>query len=90
MRAARFALVLLLGACALAAVPAADPVEDAFQALRKARTKEERVGALKGKDDDFLRQLIYRISDAAIEILHIWDQRSNPLDLDLNDGTAET
>jgi CHAT domain-containing protein len=63
MRAARFALVLLLGACALAAVPAADPVEDAFQALRKARTKEERVGALKGKDDDFLRQLIYRISD---------------------------
>ncbi|HVW58067.1 MAG TPA: type II toxin-antitoxin system RelE/ParE family toxin [Rhizobiaceae bacterium] len=33
--------------------------------------------------------LIYRIGDAAIEILHVWDQRSNPLDLDLNDGTAE-
>jgi len=34
--------------------------------------------------------LIYRVGDAAIEILHIWDQRSNPLDLDLNDdGTAE-
>ena len=34
--------------------------------------------------------LIYRIGDDAIEILHIWDQRSNPLDLDLNDdGTTE-
>jgi plasmid stabilization system protein ParE len=35
--------------------------------------------------------LIYRIGDEAIEILHIWDQRSNPLDLDLDDhGTPDT
>jgi plasmid stabilization system protein ParE len=35
--------------------------------------------------------LIYRISGDAIEILHVWDQRSNPLDLDLdNDGTPDT
>ena len=34
--------------------------------------------------------LIYRIGGEAIEILHIWDQRSNPLDLDLdNDGTPD-
>ena len=34
--------------------------------------------------------LIYRIGDEAIEIWHIWDQRSNPLDLDLPDnGTAD-
>jgi len=35
--------------------------------------------------------LIYRVGSEAIEILHIWDQRSNPLDLDLSDdGTPET
>ena len=35
--------------------------------------------------------LIYRIGDEAIEILHIWDQRSSPLDLDLDDhGTPDT
>jgi plasmid stabilization system protein ParE len=34
--------------------------------------------------------LIYRIEGDAIEILHIWDQRSNPLDLDLTDyGTSD-
>jgi plasmid stabilization system protein ParE len=33
--------------------------------------------------------LIYRIGDEAIEILHVWDQRSNPLNLNLHDGTPE-
>lgn len=34
--------------------------------------------------------LIYRIGGEAIEILHIWDQRSNPLDLVLDDdGTPD-
>ena len=34
--------------------------------------------------------LIYRIEADTIEILHIWDQRSNPLDLVLGDnGTPE-
>lgn len=34
--------------------------------------------------------LIYRLTDAAIEIMHVWDQRSNPLDLvhDDDDGRA--
>jgi plasmid stabilization system protein ParE len=32
--------------------------------------------------------LVYRLEGDAIEILHIWDQRSNPLDLVLDeDGT---
>ena len=30
--------------------------------------------------------LIYRIEADTIEILHIWDQRSNPLDLILDDN----
>ena len=30
--------------------------------------------------------LIYRIGAENIEILHIWDQRSNPLDLDLDNN----
>lgn len=35
--------------------------------------------------------LIYRISGEEIEILHVWDQRSNPLDLVLeDDGTTGT
>lgn len=34
---------------------------------------------------------IYRIGGEAIEILHSWDQRSNPLDLDVQDnGTPDT
>jgi plasmid stabilization system protein ParE len=33
--------------------------------------------------------LIYRIGGEAIEILHIWDQRSNPLGLELDDGTPD-
>lgn len=34
--------------------------------------------------------LIYRIGDDAIEIWHVWDQRSNPLDLDVDDhGTTD-
>jgi plasmid stabilization system protein ParE len=33
--------------------------------------------------------LIYRVSGETIEIFHIWDQRSNPLDLDLEDGTSD-
>lgn len=34
--------------------------------------------------------LIYRIEGETIEILHIWDQRSNPLDLVLGDnGTPD-
>jgi len=34
--------------------------------------------------------LIYRVGNEAIEILHIWDQRSNPLDLHIDDdGTPD-
>jgi plasmid stabilization system protein ParE len=32
--------------------------------------------------------LIYHVSAEVIEILHIWDQRSNPLDLSLEDGMS--
>ena len=35
--------------------------------------------------------LIYRIAAEQIEIWHVWDQRSNPLDLELDDnGTPDT
>src|SRR5262249_46207976 len=73
-------LAALAGAAAL---PAADPVADTLDALRKAKTKEERLAALKGKDGEFLGVLLLRIFNeqeplldkgefAEVERMQVW------------------
>src|SRR5262245_53897425 len=64
MTTSRLAFVLLFALPLAAALPAADPVADTVEALRKAKTKADRLAILKGKDDEYIGQCIAKLLDA--------------------------
>ena len=61
MTAHRFCLTVLLTAGSCVAAYPADGISETFEALRKAKTKEDRLAVLKGKNGIFLELLLEKI-----------------------------